>query len=110
MRATLGMTGLLDRFDGRLFSATQVREGKPAPDVYLFAAKSCGVDPDACVVVEDSPIGVEAGAAAEMTVFGYSLHGSEDVLRRAGAVLTFDEMRNLPALLSELQQSADRRW
>jgi HAD superfamily hydrolase (TIGR01509 family) len=99
MRATLGMTGLLSRFEGKLFSATQVAHGKPAPDVYLFAAKQCGIEPSACVVVEDSPVGVQAGVAAGMMVIGYSGHGDPGQLIEAGAVLTLDNMRALPTLL-----------
>ncbi|HET9953197.1 MAG TPA: HAD family hydrolase, partial [Polyangiaceae bacterium] len=64
MRKTLGLTGLLARFEGKLFSATQVPRGKPAPDLYLLAASQLGTPPEECVVVEDSPTGVKAGVAA----------------------------------------------
>src|SRR5579871_3120685 len=57
MRLTLGATGLLPRFEGRIFSATEVARGKPAPDLYLYAADQMGVAPTRCAVVEDSPIG-----------------------------------------------------
>lgn len=102
MRATLGMTGLLPRFEGRLFSATQVAHGKPAPDVYLFAAAKCGVAPNECVVVEDSAVGVQAGVAAHMKVLGYSAHGNAQQLKDAGAAITFDDMRTLPELIEKL--------
>jgi HAD superfamily hydrolase (TIGR01509 family) len=102
MRETLGMTGLLSRFEGKLFSATQVPRGKPAPDVYLFAADKSGVDPSTCVVVEDSPIGVQSGAAAGMTVLGYSAHMDRDQLTKAGATTTFDDMLTLPKLIEAL--------
>jgi HAD superfamily hydrolase (TIGR01509 family) len=72
MARTLGRTGLLDRFDGRIFSATQVAHGKPAPDLFLFAAASVGVDPTRCVVVEDSRYGVEAARAAGMRSVGFA--------------------------------------
>ena len=72
MRMTLGMTGLHDRFDGRIFSATQVRLGKPAPDLFLFAASEMGVAPARCVVVEDSRSGVVAARAAGMRVLGFA--------------------------------------
>ncbi len=55
MRHTLGVTGLYDRFAGRIFSSTEVSHGKPAPDLFLHAARQMGVDPAACVVVEDPP-------------------------------------------------------
>ena len=99
MNTTLGITGLLPRFAGHIFSVTQVARGKPAPDVYLFAARQMGADPAACVVVEDTPPGVQAGAAAGMTVFGYCAHTPEHKLKAAGAHLTFDDLRRLPELL-----------
>jgi HAD superfamily hydrolase (TIGR01509 family) len=99
MRTTLGITGLWPRFAGRIFSVTQVARGKPAPDVYLFAAKELGAEPATCVVVEDTPPGVQAGVAAGMTVFGFCAHTPEHELRAAGAHLTFDDLRRLPDLL-----------
>jgi HAD superfamily hydrolase (TIGR01509 family) len=99
MNTTLGITGLLPRFAGRIFSVTQVARGKPAPDVYLFAARQLGAEPTACVVVEDTPPGVQAGAAAGMTVFGFSAHTPEQKLRAAGAQRTFDDLRQLFSML-----------
>lgn len=104
MRLSLGLTGLLGRFDGRLFSATQVRRGKPAPDLFLFAAASMGVRPEACVVVEDSVAGVEAARAASMRVFGYApeaerLHGQHCRLAAAGA-MALGDLRELPGRLA----------
>ncbi len=66
MALTLGLTGLHDRFADRIFSATEVDNGKPAPDVFLHAADRMGIDPAACVVVEDSPSGVQAARSAGM--------------------------------------------
>lgn len=100
MNTTLGITGLLPRFAGRIFSVTQVARGKPAPDVYLFAARQLGAEPSACVVVEDTPPGVQAGAAAGMTVFGFCAHTPEQKLRAAGAHRTFDDLRQLVSMLS----------
>ena len=100
MNTTLGITGLLPRFTGRIFSVTQVAHGKPAPDVYLFAARQLGVAPAACVVVEDTPPGVQAGVAAGMTVFGFCAHTPEQKLQAAGAHRTFDAMQRLVAMLS----------
>jgi HAD superfamily hydrolase (TIGR01509 family) len=64
MRKTLGRTGLLPIFEGRIFSAAEVEHGKPAPDLFLHAARSLGVPPERCVVVEDSRPGVQAARAA----------------------------------------------
>jgi HAD superfamily hydrolase (TIGR01509 family) len=99
MATTLGVTGLLPRFGDRIFSATEVARGKPAPDIFLYAARRCGADPRACAVIEDSPAGVTAGLAAGMTVYGYCAFTPEARLRAAGAHYTFNNMAKLPALL-----------
>jgi HAD superfamily hydrolase (TIGR01509 family) len=98
MRRTLGATGLYERFEGRIFSATEVEHGKPAPDLFLYAAKRIGVDPAVCVVVEDSPFGVEAAHAAGMRVFAYA-GGVMPAERLQAADVVFDDMRALPGLL-----------
>jgi HAD superfamily hydrolase (TIGR01509 family) len=99
MRFTLGKTGLFDRFDGRIFSVVQVEHGKPAPDVFLFAAAQMGAAPDRCAVVEDSVSGVTAALAAEMTAFAFAGGvTSSQALSIEGAVV-FDDMVELPALL-----------
>jgi HAD superfamily hydrolase (TIGR01509 family) len=101
MSTTLGITGLLPRFAGRIFSVTQVARGKPFPDVYLFAAQQLRAEPSACVVVEDTPPGVQAGVAAGMTVFGFCAHTPEEKLKAAGAHWTFDDLRRLPEMLDD---------
>ena len=99
MERTLGLTGLRPRFDGRIFSATEVARGKPAPDLFLHAAERMGAEPARCVVLEDSPYGVEAGVSAGMRVLGYG-GGlvAPDVLAGAGAEV-FGHMSEVPALL-----------
>jgi HAD superfamily hydrolase (TIGR01509 family) len=99
MATTLGATGLLSRFRGRIFSAADVAQGKPAPDIFLHAADRCGVQPRDCAVIEDSPAGVAAGVAAGMTVYGYCACTLERRLLDAGAHYTFNSMAKLPALL-----------
>ena len=96
MRVTLGQTGLWDRFEGRIFSATEVEHGKPAPDLFLHAASSMGWEPADCAVVEDSPAGVEAALAAGMIAFGYA--GTTPASRLDGARV-FTDMAKLPRLL-----------
>ncbi len=98
MTLTLGLTGLLDRFNGRLFSVTEVARGKPHPDVFLYAAERMGADPARTAVVEDTEVGVRAGAAAGMTVFGYAQLSDPSTLTNAGAIV-FNGMNQLPELL-----------
>jgi HAD superfamily hydrolase (TIGR01509 family) len=99
MRFTLGKTGLFDRFDGRIFSVDEVAHGKPAPDIYLFAAGKMGAAPERCAVVEDSASGATAGLAAGMAVFAFAGGvTSADALSIGGAVV-FDDMRDLARLL-----------
>lgn len=100
MRFTLGMTGLLPRFEGRMFSAVEVPRGKPAPDLFLHAARRMGAAPARCAVVEDTAVGVQAGAAAGMTVFGFAAMSDPDALRAAGAAHVFHRMHELPHLLA----------
>jgi HAD superfamily hydrolase (TIGR01509 family) len=94
MAVTLGATGLLDRFRGRIFSAADLPDGrgKPAPDLFLHAARAMGWDPGSTAVVEDSAPGVQAGRAAGMAVFAYRLD--------AEGATRFDDMRALPGLLA----------
>jgi HAD superfamily hydrolase (TIGR01509 family) len=100
LRHTLGLTGLLERFDGRIFSAEEVEHGKPAPDLFLHAAATIGADPARCAVVEDSRHGVDAARAAGMWVFAYA-GGVTSAERLAGpGTVVFSEMHELPALLA----------
>ena len=99
IRRNLAKTGLLHRFDGRLFSADDVEHGKPAPDLFLYAAAAMGVAPGRTAVVEDSVHGVVAGVAAEMAVFAYA-GGVTPASRLARpGVTVFDSMADLPELL-----------
>ena len=99
IRLALTITGLFDRFAGRIFSAEDVTRGKPAPDLFLHAARALGVEPSRCAVIEDSPLGVDAANAAGMTAFGFAGITPPDRLRHAtGGVFT--SMAELPGLLS----------
>jgi HAD superfamily hydrolase (TIGR01509 family) len=106
VRQRLAMTRLLPFFDPHVFSASQVAHGKPAPDLFLFAAERLGARPAGCTVVEDSIAGVEAAVAAEMPVVGYC-GGSHcprdhaDRLRAAGCSRVFTVMPELAAFLCE---------
>lgn len=99
VRAMLNITGLLTSFEGKIFTACQVKNPKPAPDVYLNAAKAFNTDPSDCLVIEDTPVGVSAAKAAGMTVYGYSAITSAQRLWDAGAHTVFNAMGDLPLLM-----------
>ena len=93
----LRTTGLSERFAGRWWGADDVAEGKPAPDLFLLAAKSMGAQPQNCVVVEDSEAGTQAGRAAGMAVLGFAARTPPEDLSLADHIFT--DMGQLPALL-----------
>jgi HAD superfamily hydrolase (TIGR01509 family) len=99
----LRLTRLWERFDGRIFSAADVEHGKPAPDLFLLAAQTTGVDPRACAVVEDSPFGIQAARAAGMVVLAYA-GGVMPADRLQDADVVFDDMRELPGLLETVSR------
>nr|WP_241018515.1 HAD-IA family hydrolase [Paraburkholderia sp. Tr-20389] len=106
VEAVLERTGLVKHFGTRLFCADTVEAPKPAPDVYLAAARAIGVNPEACLVIEDSVAGVTAATAAGMTVYGFigGGHASDeqvDTLRQLGAQHIFDDMKLLPELVAQ---------
>jgi HAD superfamily hydrolase (TIGR01509 family) len=102
---SLAQAGLQHHFDGRIFSATMVARGKPAPDLFLLAAERMAADPANCLVVEDSVSGVTAGRDAGMRVWGFvgGSHHAERAgateLRDAGAEQVFSHMAELDAAL-----------
>jgi HAD superfamily hydrolase (TIGR01509 family) len=100
METTLRLTGLWDRFKGRIFSADDVAAGKPAPDLFLHAARVMGFDPATTAVVEDSLLGVEAALAAGMKVFAFASHTEPGILAKAGGI-PFTDMAQLPELLRQ---------
>lgn len=108
IRHTLRLTGLLPRFEGRMYSAYEVGSWKPEPGLFLHAAQDRGVRPENCVVVEDSLPGVRAGVAAGMTVLGYAPLGSgmDRVLADAGAS-PFSAMSDLLGILARLQRPGE---
>ena len=111
LRHSLSLTGLLHWFEPHVFSATQVARGKPAPDLFLFAAASMQVAPSSCVVIEDSVPGVQAAVAAGMRVIGF-IGGSHcrpehaERLRTAGAVAVIASMQQLPDCVRDLSRPA----
>ena len=99
LRYTLSLTGLYERFEGRIFSAEEVELGKPAPDIFLHAAQRMATGPAGCVVVEDSRSGVQAARAAGMRVLAYA-GGLTPAARLEGPdTIVFDDMLELPSLI-----------
>jgi HAD superfamily hydrolase (TIGR01509 family) len=101
---TLRLTALWDRFAPHVYSAEAVPRGKPAPDLFLHVAACMDVEPERCLVIEDSINGVRAAVAAGMRAFGFSgaSHCPPDhhaALSAAGAAVVFTEMRALPELI-----------
>ena len=99
MHFTLGYTGLLTFFEGRLFSAQDVKTPKPAPDLFMHAAAALGVSAAGCLVVEDSVSGIAAARLAGMRVFGFAAMGQGAKLSQAGAHLVFEEMADLLSII-----------
>jgi len=99
LRRKLELTGLYGRFAGNVFSAAEVRHGKPAPDLFLYAAERLGVEPSHCAVVEDSQYGVRAARAAGMEAFGYAGGLTLGATLEGPATTVFTDMHDLPRLL-----------
>ena len=97
MRVTLGGAALLERFEGRIFSREDVQNPKPAPDLFLHAARALGAEPAETVVVEDSPLGVQAARAAGMRVLGFTGTAPEERTRleQAGAEAILERLTHV---------------
>jgi HAD superfamily hydrolase (TIGR01509 family) len=92
----LKQVGLIEFFEGRIFSGHEMPRSKPYPDVYLAAAAHLQIDPARCLVIEDTTVGITAGVAAGATVWAYAPPGADaHALRQAGAVQVFEHMRRL---------------
>lgn len=104
MSFTLGLTGLWSRFEGRIFSASEVARGKPAPDLFLHASSVLGHLPSDCVVVEDSSVGVEAALAAGMKVIAYAGGVTPREQLVGAGVIVIDDMSELPHTIEALLQ------
>ncbi|MFC3168610.1 MULTISPECIES: HAD family hydrolase [Paracoccus] len=110
---TLDVAGLADRFGARVFSADQVKRGKPAPDLFLLAADRLGILPGACAVMEDSPHGVAGARAAGMRAVGFTggshLDGMRDDHARrladAGAAVVLPGLSGMAEALLDRQRT-----
>ncbi len=115
IRLSLTITGLIDRLDPHLFSASMVSNGKPAPDLFLHAAARMGVPAESCIVVEDSPAGIAAAKAAGMRVFAFAGGAHARTERHKAALMQlqpdvlFDDMRELIHFISQVQKGGVRQ-
>jgi HAD superfamily hydrolase (TIGR01509 family) len=109
LEATLARLGLTAYFEGRLFSAAGFPRGKPHPDIYLHAAERLGIVPDKCLVIEDHPVGVAAGAAAGMTVIAllaasHIREGHDERVRAAGAHHVARDYKEVAEIVDRLER------
>jgi HAD superfamily hydrolase (TIGR01509 family) len=108
IRLSLELTKLLPLFEPNIFSSTMVQRGKPFPDLFLYAAERMGFAPEACIVVEDSPAGIQAAKSAGMRVLAFAggMHAEPgrlmDAFGRLQPDLIFRDMQDLPGLLQSL--------
>ncbi|WP_439652192.1 HAD family hydrolase [Neorhizobium galegae] len=107
IRLSLTLTGLIDKLEPNIFSAAMVKRGKPAPDLFLHAASEMGADPKDCIVIEDSPAGIEAGHSAGMSVFAFvggshaSVPGYRERIDMLSPEVVFDAMPDLIHLVQK---------
>jgi HAD superfamily hydrolase (TIGR01509 family) len=110
IKLSLEVTGLAPLFGDRVFSADALEHGKPAPDLFIFAARSCGTPPGRCIVIEDSPLGIRAARAGGMKAIGFigASHATAALagqLADAGAHAVVQAMSELPAAVDALREN-----
>jgi HAD superfamily hydrolase (TIGR01509 family) len=111
VRLSLDVTGLKPFFGDNIFSASMVANGKPAPDLFLHAAREMRFDSARCIVIEDSPAGVTAAKRAGMRVFAFlgGSHARSPVHRRTLEALeptcVFNNMAELPELIESVMKT-----
>jgi HAD superfamily hydrolase (TIGR01509 family) len=115
IRLSLSLTGLLERFEPHIFSASMVSRGKPAPDLFLYAADAMDTEPSACIVIEDSPAGIEAAQRAGMAVFAFvggshaDAPGYRDRVAELAPDAVFDAMPDLIHLVRKHIEGSEGR-
>lgn len=113
IRLCLRRTRLIDYFEPDIFSASMVTHGKPAPDLFLHAARAMGYAPQDCIVIEDSPAGITAAKAAGMTAFAFTgashaeVSNLRSVVERLQPDVIFDDMARLPELIAATDARAE---
>jgi HAD superfamily hydrolase (TIGR01509 family) len=98
IRLNLGLVGLLDQFEGKIFSCYDIGSWKPEPEIYVHAAREMGFEPEECAVIEDSDSGVRAAVAGGFPVYVRTGQKKKASFEKLGAV-PFQEMKELEALL-----------
>jgi HAD superfamily hydrolase (TIGR01509 family) len=111
---SLEIAGLSDKFRDRIFTTTMVKRGKPAPDIFLHAAKTMNAHPQNCLVIEDSTTGISAATAAEMTTWHFTggahfNHGYELVPQPHLVDRRFDRMSEFYAAAPQLRRNQEPR-
>jgi HAD superfamily hydrolase (TIGR01509 family) len=101
---SLQLTGLAAYFENRTFGAELVVHGKPAPDLFLHAARAMGATPERCLVIEDSDPGIAAARAAGMTAWGFA-GGSHLTAADAGERLRTSGAAEVFAKMAAMQQA-----
>lgn len=110
IRLSLTLTGIVDKLAPHLFSSSMVKNGKPAPDLFLHAAGEMGVAPENCIVIEDSPAGIEAGHRAGMAVFAFTggshaiMPGHRERIEALSPERVFDVMTDLLHLVTQYKE------
>lgn len=94
----LGLSGLSEKFQNNIFSCYDIGKWKPEPDIFLHAARTMNFKVEECIVIEDSPTGVEAGIRGGFKVFGFANKNTAGELRDAGAIV-FNNFKELPRLI-----------
>ena len=106
IRLCLGRTGLIEYFEPNIYSASMVANGKPAPDLFLHAARAMGYAPRDCIVIEDSPAGISAAKDAGMTAFAFTgashaiASNLRPIVESLQPAVIFDDMAQLPGLIA----------
>ena len=101
IRKTLGVSGLLPLFEGKIFSSTDVGKGKPEPDLFLHACSTMGYTPQQTIVIEDSLAGIQAARSAKMRVFVYRPSSNKKYQKDNNEVITFRSMNTLSELIDK---------
>ena len=103
IRLNLGLVGLLELFEGRIYSSYDIGKWKPDPGIFLHAAREMGYVPEECLVIEDSAAGIRAAITGGFMVFALARRNRKEHFQQLGAV-TFEDMKELEKLLGLVEE------